>query len=269
MCASGHWIFVEIQLGSENAGDEVVSTEPAHGLLIRENRHKEEVGPEARPPDGRAGRPSEASRFFNRNGRRSRKVHRKLPILATCDRQHAAAGREPDRATDAIWDSCLMPDGVVGRERELESAGAFLRELEGGSAALVIEGEAGIGKTALWLEIIGAAEARGFRVLQAGSVQGEVGLSYAALTDLVGASFDAVRGMLPEPQARALAVALLRDDSAVADARATAVGWSASWPCSSVTARRLSPSMMCSGSMPHRSGRFVLQHGACLSGSGC
>jgi DNA-binding CsgD family transcriptional regulator len=117
-----------------------------------------------------------------------------------------------------------MPDGVVGRERELERAEVFLRDVEGGSAALVLEGEAGIGKTTLWLEVIRSAEARGFRVLQAGSVQTEVGLSYAALTDLVGASFDAVRGMLPEPQARALAVALLRDDSAVADARATAVG---------------------------------------------
>lgn len=98
----------------------------------------------------------------------------------------------------------------MGRERELESAAEFLQEVEHGSAALVIEGEAGIGKTTLWLEVVSAAEARGYRVLQARPAESEADLSYAALADLVGAAFDETRAALPAPQERALAAALLR-----------------------------------------------------------
>jgi hypothetical protein len=54
-----------------------------------------------------------------------------------------------------------MSREVVGRERELVSVADFLEVVEAGPAALVIEGEAGIGKTTLWLETIRAAEGRG------------------------------------------------------------------------------------------------------------
>ena len=54
-----------------------------------------------------------------------------------------------------------MHQEVVGRERELASAADFLRELERGPAALVIYGEAGIGKTTLWREDVKAGEAPG------------------------------------------------------------------------------------------------------------
>jgi ATP-dependent Clp protease ATP-binding subunit ClpA len=40
-----------------------------------------------------------------------------------------------------------MPDTVVGRDRELEAAAQLLSGLEGGAAALVLQGEPGIGKT--------------------------------------------------------------------------------------------------------------------------
>jgi DNA-binding CsgD family transcriptional regulator len=106
-----------------------------------------------------------------------------------------------------------MPEEVVGRERELGSAADFLQELERGPAALVIEGEAGIGKTTLWLEAVRAAEARGFRVLQARPAESEAKLSYAVLADLVGPFFDETRTTLPAPQDRALAGALLRADA--------------------------------------------------------
>ncbi len=39
---------------------------------------------------------------------------------------------------------------VIGREEELDSIRAFLAEVEHGPAALVLSGEAGIGKTILW-----------------------------------------------------------------------------------------------------------------------
>ena len=53
-------------------------------------------------------------------------------------------------------------------------------------AALVVEGEAGIGKTTVWLEAVRLGEARAFRVLQARPAESEARLSYAALADLLG-----------------------------------------------------------------------------------
>jgi Cdc6-like AAA superfamily ATPase len=95
-----------------------------------------------------------------------------------------------------------MPDEVVGREKELESAAKFLQELEGGRAALVIEGEAGIGKTTLWSKVVRMAEARNCRVLFARPAESEAKLSYAVLADLVGTAFDETRAALPRRSAR-------------------------------------------------------------------
>ena len=55
--------------------------------------------------------------------------------------------------------------GLVGREAELSLAAAALREVgEGRASALVIEGEAGIGKTRLVQSIVDAARAHGVAV---------------------------------------------------------------------------------------------------------
>ncbi|MGH2669707.1 MAG: AAA family ATPase, partial [bacterium] len=117
-----------------------------------------------------------------------------------------------------------MPVEVVGRERELGSSSAFLDELELGSAALVIEGEAGIGKTTLWRCALDAAETRGYRVLQSRPAESEAELSYAALADLVGAAFDETRALLPPQPEHALAAAVLRTEVDVpANAQTTAV----------------------------------------------
>jgi hypothetical protein len=40
---------------------------------------------------------------------------------------------------------------IVGREHELAVVEAFVERLEAGPSALVLEGEAGVGKTTLWL----------------------------------------------------------------------------------------------------------------------
>ena len=45
-----------------------------------------------------------------------------------------------------------MDSGVIGRDEELRPRSAFLDGLGTGPRALVIEGEAGIGKTAVWLQ---------------------------------------------------------------------------------------------------------------------
>jgi len=53
--------------------------------------------------------------------------------------------------------------GIVARERELETISAFLDLDEAGGRALLLEGEAGIGKTALSRAGAEAAAERGAR----------------------------------------------------------------------------------------------------------
>lgn len=112
---------------------------------------------------------------------------------------------------------------ILGRETELEAVERFLEAVPAGPSALVIEGEAGIGKTTVWVEGVRVAAAHGYRVLQARPAESEATLSYAALADLVGDAFDEVRSALPAPQERALATALLRlEASEAVDPRTTA-----------------------------------------------
>jgi DNA-binding CsgD family transcriptional regulator len=114
---------------------------------------------------------------------------------------------------------------IVGREAELEAVQRFLDGVPSGPLALVVEGEAGIGKTTLWLEAVRAAEDRAYRVLQVRPAQSEAELSYVALADLLGEAFDLTRASLPAPQERALAIALLRaEPNEPADPRTTATG---------------------------------------------
>ena len=79
-----------------------------------------------------------------------------------------------------------------------------------GPAALLITGEAGIGKSIVWREGLRLARDRGCEILQCRPVESEAQLAFTALSDLLvdvsPAAFDA----LPDPQRRALDVALLR-----------------------------------------------------------
>jgi len=76
--------------------------------------------------------------------------------------------------------------------------------------ALVIEGEVGIGKTALWKQGLSAASNRSYHVLACRPNDAEAQLAYAALGDLLAEVPDVVLAELPGPQRRALEVALLR-----------------------------------------------------------
>ena len=102
---------------------------------------------------------------------------------------------------------------VVGRDVELARVRRFLESVVLEPGALVVDGEAGIGKTTVWAAAIGEAESRGVRVLPARAAETEVQLSYASLADLVGAHFEETRSALPPIQQRALAAALLRAES--------------------------------------------------------
>jgi DNA-binding CsgD family transcriptional regulator len=75
---------------------------------------------------------------------------------------------------------------------------------DGGSAAVLVRGEPGIGKSALLEHLIAAAS--GFQVVRAVGVEGEVDLPYAGLHQLCRSMLDKI-GALPEPQRDALHVA--------------------------------------------------------------
>ncbi len=65
-----------------------------------------------------------------------------------------------------------MGDQLVGRRQELAAIEDFLEGEVEGPVALLVEGEAGIGKTHLWREGVERAAAQGFRVLAARPVGG-------------------------------------------------------------------------------------------------
>jgi DNA-binding CsgD family transcriptional regulator len=111
---------------------------------------------------------------------------------------------------------------LVGREAELQS----VRDAVEGPApvAIVLEGEAGIGKTALWHAGIATGRERGMRVLVARPAEAETGLSHAALGDLLGPLVEGLPADFPPPQRRALDVALLRTAAAPGPLDPRAVG---------------------------------------------
>jgi DNA-binding CsgD family transcriptional regulator len=115
---------------------------------------------------------------------------------------------------------------LVGRELELARVDLFLEGVASRSPhALLIEGEPGAGKTALWREGLSSARARGYRTLVARPVEIEAALSFAGLVDLFEPVLEDTLPRLPEPQRRALEIALLlRPADAVPDRRALATG---------------------------------------------
>ncbi|MGQ0670972.1 MAG: helix-turn-helix transcriptional regulator [Actinomycetota bacterium] len=106
-----------------------------------------------------------------------------------------------------------MTEGIVGRESELAAVTRFLDDVPGGPSALIVEGEAGIGKTTLWGEGRAAALQRSYRVLACRPVEAETKFSFSALGDLLGEVVDEALPVLPDPQRRALEVALLLKDA--------------------------------------------------------
>ncbi len=98
---------------------------------------------------------------------------------------------------------------IIGRDDELRTLDRFLGAIEDGPVALLLEGEAGIGKTSLWKACLAAAADRLYCVLSCRPIEAEVELAYSALGDLLGRDLGDALGELPEPQRRALEVALL------------------------------------------------------------
>ena len=116
-----------------------------------------------------------------------------------------------------------MPGEIVGRDGELGVVHAFLEGAAGGPRALVLEGEAGIGKSTLWLEGVESSRERGLRVLVSRPAEPERGLAYAGLGDLFEGVLDEILPALPTPRRKALEVALLLEGGDTADPRTLGV----------------------------------------------
>jgi DNA-binding CsgD family transcriptional regulator len=101
---------------------------------------------------------------------------------------------------------------VIGRDDDLAAIRGFLDGSRAFPGVLLLEGEAGIGKTTLWKSGLEAAEKGSFRILsaQAGPAEGE--LAFALLGDLLEGQVSEVLPELPGPQRRALEIALLLED---------------------------------------------------------
>lgn len=102
---------------------------------------------------------------------------------------------------------------VVGRERELAAVEAFAAGEPYAGEALLLAGEAGIGKTTIWRHGVEAAAEAGRRALTARPAGAEADFSFAALGDLVGAVREDLLPGLSAPQRRALDVALLLEEA--------------------------------------------------------
>jgi DNA-binding CsgD family transcriptional regulator len=116
-----------------------------------------------------------------------------------------------------------MTAGMASRPTEEQALSEFLDSAAGAPSALLVDGEAGIGKTALWLAGLERARDRGFQVLSARVANAQSVLAYAPLADLLTGVDPDTWAELPGPQRTALD-RLLREQvaDAVTDRRAVA-----------------------------------------------
>jgi len=102
-------------------------------------------------------------------------------------------------------DGARPPRTLLGRQRELAALDDLLEEVRsGGSGALLVHGEPGIGKSALLEQLV--VSASGFAIAKAAGVEREVDLPYAGLHQLCNSMLDTI-AILPNPQGDALRVA--------------------------------------------------------------
>jgi DNA-binding CsgD family transcriptional regulator/predicted negative regulator of RcsB-dependent stress response len=103
----------------------------------------------------------------------------------------------------------VAPNTPAGRSAVAE----FLDAVTDGPSVLLLDGEAGIGKTRLWLTAVEEARRRGYRVLSARAAQAETSLAYAVVADLLEDIGSDITSGLPEVQRLALDRLMLRGDA--------------------------------------------------------
>jgi DNA-binding CsgD family transcriptional regulator len=116
-------------------------------------------------------------------------------------------------------------DEIFGRDRELKALGQFVDSVGGGPSAMLLEGEAGIGKTTLLRAALDVVTRQAARIMECRPAEAERDLPFGALGDLLEEVIDEALPLLFEPQRRALEVVLLRipPDAAVPDRRAVSL----------------------------------------------
>jgi DNA-binding CsgD family transcriptional regulator/DNA polymerase III delta prime subunit len=112
---------------------------------------------------------------------------------------------------------------MVGRDEEIAQILAFLGATGELPAALLIEGEPGIGKTTIWRTALELAGERSYRILSARPASSEAELAFALLADLLEDATAEVLPELPPPQRRALEIALLLEDPGAAPPQPRAI----------------------------------------------
>ena len=101
-----------------------------------------------------------------------------------------------------------MSAEIIGRDEELAAIEAFLADVDQGPKALVLSGEAGIGKTILWEAGVEQAKERFGRVLTCHGIEAEASFAFAGLSELLaGVVREVAPGLVP-PRRHALEVAL-------------------------------------------------------------
>ena len=154
-----------------------------------------DAGRVTRPSSGRRTRGAMASRAERRKGMPD--IVRNVPEPYGPFR--GSAGRLIDREGE-----CRLLDQLVGA-------------VQGGeSRALILHGEAGVGKTALLEYLSGRASDAGCRVLSAAGVQSEMELAFASLHQLCTPLLDRVSA-IPQPQQDALLTTFGRTSGPVPD----------------------------------------------------
>ncbi|MGH3129041.1 MAG: ATP-binding protein [Gaiellaceae bacterium] len=105
-----------------------------------------------------------------------------------------------------------MSTSVVGRDAELGALRDFVTGISDGASALVLEGEAGMGKTTLWRAGVEDALHAGLCVLRAEPAESETALSFSGLGDLLDPVLEEALEPLPAGQRSALARALVLEE---------------------------------------------------------
>ncbi|MBU3749343.1 MAG: LuxR family transcriptional regulator, partial [Mycobacterium sp.] len=97
-----------------------------------------------------------------------------------------------------------MAGSLIGRNQERRVLSALLQRAREGPAAVILDGDAGIGKTTLCRAAAEAAVDAGFTVLLTSGAQAELSLAWAGLADLIGGIAESVLAGLSPLHQRAL-----------------------------------------------------------------